>query len=48
MTKGRIERVTIRTLQTHRLLRLKQRDLIVGDSEDILHIDWLSEWRELK
>jgi prevent-host-death family protein len=31
-----------------KLSRLKKRDYIVGDPEDLVHIDWLSEWSELK
>ncbi|MGA2879158.1 MAG: hypothetical protein ABSG13_09430 [Bryobacteraceae bacterium] len=31
-----------------KLSRLKKRDYIVGDSDDIMHIDWLSEWSEMK
>jgi hypothetical protein len=31
-----------------KLSKLKKRDYIVGDSDDIIHIDWLSEWSEMK
>jgi hypothetical protein len=31
-----------------KLSRLKKRDYIVGDPDDIIHIDWLSEWSEMK
>jgi hypothetical protein len=31
-----------------RLANLKKRKIFVGDPEDILHIDWLKEWSELK
>jgi hypothetical protein len=31
-----------------KLSRLKKRDYIVGDSDDIVHMDWSSEWSELK
>jgi hypothetical protein len=27
---------------------LKKRDYFVGDSDDVLRIDWLKEWSELK
>ncbi len=30
------------------LSKLKKRDYIVGDSDDIVHMDWSSEWSELK
>jgi hypothetical protein len=28
-----------------KLANLKARDLIVGDPEDLVHIDWSEEWR---
>ena len=28
-----------------KLANLKPRDLIVGDPEDLVHIDWSEEWR---
>jgi hypothetical protein len=28
--------------------KLKKRDYIVGDPEDIVHMDWSGEWNELK
>jgi hypothetical protein len=28
-----------------KLANLKSRDLIVGDPEDLVHIDWSEEWR---
>jgi hypothetical protein len=28
--------------------KLKKRDYIVGDPEDFVHMDWSSEWSELK
>ena len=28
--------------------RLKKRNVIVGDPEDLVHMDWLKEWSELK
>jgi hypothetical protein len=31
-----------------KLANLKNRKLFIGDPEDILHIDWLKEWSELK
>jgi hypothetical protein len=30
------------------LSKLKKRDYIVGDSDDLVHMDWSSEWSELK
>jgi hypothetical protein len=29
------------------LSKLKKRNSLVGDPEDIVHMDWLSEWTEL-
>jgi len=31
-----------------KLSRLQKRDYIVGDPEDLVHMDWLQEWSELK
>jgi hypothetical protein len=31
-----------------KLSRLKKRDYIIGDSDDFVHMDWSSEWSELK
>lgn len=31
-----------------KLSRLKKRNAIVGDPEDLVHMDWLHEWSELK
>jgi hypothetical protein len=31
-----------------KLSKLKKRDYIVGDSDDIVHMDWSNEWSELK
>jgi len=31
-----------------KLANLKKRDYIIGDSDDIVHMDWSSEWSELK
>jgi len=30
------------------LSKLPKRDFIVGDLDDIVHMDWSSEWSELK
>ena len=30
------------------LSKLPVRDYIVGDPDDLVHIDWMSEWSELK
>jgi len=30
------------------LSKLPVRDCIVGDPDDLVHIDWMSEWSELK
>jgi prevent-host-death family protein len=31
-----------------KLSRLKKRNYIVGDPEDLVHMDWLHEWSEMK
>jgi len=31
-----------------KLSRLKKRNAIVGDPEDLVHMDWLKEWSEMK
>lgn len=31
-----------------KLSKLKKRKAIIGDPEDIVHMDWLSEWSEMK
>jgi hypothetical protein len=31
-----------------KLARLKKRSAIIGDYRDIIHMDWSSEWSELK
>ncbi len=31
-----------------KLANIKRRDSIVGDPEDLVHVDWSSEWSEIK
>jgi hypothetical protein len=45
--KGRILKIVPET-KPDKLSRLKKRDYFVGDSDDVLRIDWLKEWNELK
>jgi hypothetical protein len=45
--KGKILRI-IPEVKPDKLSRLKKRNCIVGDPDDIVHMDWLSEWTELK
>jgi hypothetical protein len=45
--KGKILKI-VPGVQPDKLSRLKKRKYIVGDPEDIVHMDWLSEWTELK
>jgi prevent-host-death family protein len=45
--KGRVLKIVPET-KPDKLSRLKKRDYIVGDPEDLVHIDWLSEWSEMK
>jgi hypothetical protein len=45
--KGKVLRIVAET-KPNKLSRLKKRNYLVGDPEDIVHMDWLSEWSELK
>ncbi|HLK18434.1 MAG TPA: hypothetical protein VKT81_05735 [Bryobacteraceae bacterium] len=45
--KGKILKI-VPEVKPDKLSRLKKRNYIVGDSDDIVHMDWLSEWTELK
>jgi len=45
--KGKILKIVPET-KPDKLSRLKKRNSLVGDPEDIVHMDWLSEWSELK
>jgi antitoxin (DNA-binding transcriptional repressor) of toxin-antitoxin stability system len=45
--KGKILRI-VPEVMPDKLSRLKKRNCIVGDPDDIVHMDWLSEWTELK
>ena len=45
--KGKVLKIVPET-KPDKLSRLKKRNYIVGDPEDIVHMDWLSEWSELK
>ena len=45
--KGRILKI-VPEAKPDKLSRLKKRNYFVGDSDDVLRIDWLKEWSELK
>ncbi len=45
--KGKVLRIVPET-KPDKLARLKKRNYLKGDPEDIVHMDWLSEWSELK
>jgi len=45
--KGRVLKIVPET-KPSKLSRLKKRNAIVGDPEDLVHMDWLKEWSELK
>lgn len=45
--KGRVLKI-IPEQRPNKLSRLKKRDYFVGDSDDVLRIDWLKEWSEMK
>jgi hypothetical protein len=45
--KGSILRIEppLKKAKGRRLDQLPKRDLIVGDPDDLIHLDWLAEWR---
>jgi hypothetical protein len=45
--KGKVLKI-VPEAKPDKLSKLKKRKYIVGDSDDIVHMDWLSEWHELK
>jgi hypothetical protein len=45
--KGRILRI-VADQKPSKLDRLKKRSLIVGNPDDLTHMDWSTEWSELK
>ncbi len=45
--KGKILKI-VPEVKPDKLSRLKKRNCIVGDPDDIVHMDWISEWAELK
>ena len=45
--KGKILKI-IPEVKPDKLSKLKKRNYIVGDPEDLVHMDWLHEWSELK
>jgi hypothetical protein len=45
--KGKILKI-IPESKPSKLSRLKKRNAIVGDPEDLVHMDWLHEWSEMK
>lgn len=43
--KGRLLRIT--PVETRsKLSRLKKHDVFIGDPDDIVHMDWSSEWNQ--
>ena len=42
--KGRVLRIVADPPPGSRLSRIKKRDFIVGDPEDLVEIDWSKEW----
>ena len=45
--KGKVLKIVPET-KPDKLSKLKKRKYIIGDPEDLVHMDWLSEWSELK
>ena len=42
--KGKVIKISIDE-KSSKLANLKKRKLIVGDPDDIVHMDWSSEWK---
>lgn len=47
LRKGQVLRIVPPQVKS-KLARLKKRKGIVGNPEDLVHLDWLKEWSELK
>lgn len=47
LRKGQILRIVPPQVKS-KLSRLKKRKCVRGDPEDLVHLDWLKEWSELK
>jgi antitoxin (DNA-binding transcriptional repressor) of toxin-antitoxin stability system len=45
--KGRTLRI-VADQKPSKLARLKKRDVVIGDFNDLIHMDWSKEWSELK
>ena len=45
--KGKVLKI-VPEVKPDKLSRLKKRNYIVGDPEDLVHMDWLHEWSEMK
>jgi hypothetical protein len=45
--KGKVLKI-VPEVKPDKLSRLKKRKCIIGNPDDIVHMDWLSEWTELK
>ncbi len=45
--KGKLLRIVPEKTKS-KLSRLKKRNCIVGDPEDLVHMDWLEHWSELQ
>ncbi|CAD5290010.1 MULTISPECIES: type II toxin-antitoxin system Phd/YefM family antitoxin [unclassified Imperialibacter] len=43
--KGKTLKIVVEN-QASKLANLKKRDVIVGDAEELVHIDWSSEWNK--
>lgn len=47
LRKGQVLRIVPPQVKS-KLARLKKRKCVRGDPEDLVHLDWLKEWSELK
>lgn len=45
--KGRTLRIVPDEVPS-KLARLKKHDVVIGDLDDLVHVDWSGEWSELK
>lgn len=46
--KGRILKIVPEDAPVRRLAKLKKRNVIIGNPDDLIYMDWSSEWSELK
>ena len=47
LRKGKVLKI-VPEAKPDKFSKLKKRNYLVGDPEDIVHMDWSNEWNELK